>query len=75
MVYPNPAGSSLHIQTDLVINRVRVFNSLGSIVSDLELNSLPFQLDLSPFESGVYTLFFYHENGDAKFHKKIVIQK
>ncbi len=74
-VFPNPTSSTLHIDSDLNFNRARVFNTLGSLVFDQALKTMPAQLDLSHLETGMYTLRLTHTNSKHQdIQKNIIIQ-
>lgn len=55
-VYPNPAGSSLHIESSRAIERIQIYNLLGGLVSDQVISETPVLIDLSHLIPGTYTL-------------------
>ncbi|MDC9724063.1 MAG: T9SS type A sorting domain-containing protein [Urechidicola sp.] len=68
-VYPNPSKSRINISSSLDIIKLELFNLLGQkIVESTETS----QLDISDFDSGVYILNLYSENG--KGIKKIIVE-
>ena len=68
IVYPNPTRDHINIASNLRINAV-LYNSIGQpILQKINVN----QLDLSPFEAGIYNLVLTY--GDLKFTKKIIKQ-
>lgn len=73
-VYPNPARAFVQIDSQEEIIRIRIINSLGSIVSDQKISSLPARLDLSHLGSGLYTLWINHGNKNAVSHRTITVQ-
>lgn len=74
-IFPNPTGSKLYIDSDLNFNRARVFNTLGSLVFDQALKTMPAQLDLSHLETGMYTLRLTHTTSKhQEIKKNIIIQ-
>jgi lysophospholipase L1-like esterase len=62
--YPNPAGSLLHMNASMDIDRIRIYNLLGQMVLDFGVKSLPARIDLSHLERGAYTLCAHQ--GEAK---------
>lgn len=63
-VYPNPARSTVYIDADENISRVRLYHTTGSLVSDQEVKALPAQVDLSGFAPGIFTLRIQFENNE-----------
>lgn len=61
-LYPNPAGSVLHLESSMEIKRIRIFDLKGSPVADQQVNSVPVHIDLSQFSSGMYTLCAFPAN-------------
>ena len=73
-VYPNPAGSTLQIDSSVDIKRISIFNAMGSLVSDQMISSLQGNIDLSSLGSGIYTLWIYHKNDEIVSRRKLLIQ-
>ncbi|MBD3583573.1 T9SS type A sorting domain-containing protein [Flavobacterium selenitireducens] len=63
-LYPNPTSGKLELSGSLDIKSVRVYNTLGTLVSE--------KLDLSGQSSGVY--FVEITAGEGKFVRKVVRQ-
>lgn len=74
-VYPNPAGSTFHIDALKDISRICIFNATGMIVYDQMITALTAKIDLSHLGSGVYTLWVYHEKDETVSRKTIIIQE
>lgn len=56
-VYPNPATEVLNLNsTQLELERVAIFNVLGSKLTELEVTLQEFAIDLSSLSSGMYIL-------------------
>jgi hypothetical protein len=73
--YPNPGKGWLHvISNDHAWNRITVYNVLGAVVfeSDLEVNSNPF--DLTHLNDGMYIVKCTGP-GHTPFSKPVMIQK
>lgn len=73
-VYPNPAGSFMQIDSLEEITRIRIINSIGSIVSDQKISTSPARLDLSHLGSGLYTLWIDHGNKKAVSYRTLTVQ-
>jgi lysophospholipase L1-like esterase len=72
-VYPNPAGSKLFIESSLEIDRIRIYNSMGGLVDDKTLNSMPAELDLSHLGPGTYVLYATPKGADEPVLLKTII--
>jgi lysophospholipase L1-like esterase len=72
-VYPNPAGSSVQIDSQEKISRISIFNAKGSNVSDQMINSLPVEIDLSHLGPGLYILWFYHVDDDTVSRRTLIV--
>ena len=72
-VYPNPAGSTVHIDAAADISRIRIFSSTGSLVSDQNINALPAKIDLSRIAPGIYTLWIYFENQEKIERRTLLV--
>lgn len=56
-IYPSPASDMLNIETKgLFIERLILYNALGQIVLEHEPNSSSYQLNVSQFAAGMFTL-------------------
>ena len=74
-VYPNPTSSKIHIDSNLDLNRARLFNTLGSLVYDQVLETKPAQLDLSHLDPGFYIIRLSTANSKQQdIQKSIIIQ-
>lgn len=54
-VYPNPVKNFLNIVAENV-NRVTVYNALGQIMFNADVNDNHYVLDMSGFDNGIYTV-------------------
>lgn len=62
-LYPNPTNGKVNINfSDREINNIKVFNSIGIMVLNKEINNTFYELDLENFPKGVYYLTFTSEN-------------
>ena len=60
-IYPNPAGSVLYIEHPGSLSRVQVADASGGVVDDLQVREVPFSLDTSMLDPGLYTLLLYQK--------------
>jgi hypothetical protein len=72
-VYPNPASDKININWPSEEQQlVQIFDALGRTVFTAQLNSGINSIDVSNWESGVYTLHI--QQGDSLFVEKLMIQ-
>jgi hypothetical protein len=62
-VQPNPTSDLVYLKADANITEVRVVNYLGQTVQVFQMMETQPQIDLSPFDSGVYFLEVSTEEG------------
>ncbi len=68
-VYPNPATTSLHVQSNGVVNNITLINTVGQVVYSSTLNNA---IDISNLESGVYFIKVDTDNGTTT--QKVLIK-
>jgi hypothetical protein len=72
-IYPNPASDKINIPwTSEEKEVVQIFDALGRTVFTAQLNSGMNSIDVSAWESGVYTLHI--QQGDSLFVEKLMVQ-
>lgn len=71
-VFPNPATSSITIQSEIQNAELRLVNLEGKEVRVETLVSGNLKMEVGDLGSGAYVLFFDHDNGTEKV--KIIIQ-
>lgn len=69
-IYPNPAYSSITIQSKIALQRVQFFDVLGKLVQEVNLDGIATTVDISALTNGVYIAKFISESGSVS--KKIV---
>ena len=72
-VYPNPARD--HIKLSAVscqLSAVRVYNCLGMLVEEIEMNSNEVEINVSDYNAGIYFVEVISEKG--KFIEKLIIE-
>ncbi|MFT5602786.1 MAG: PKD repeat protein [Flavobacteriales bacterium] len=75
IVFPNPSSGSFKIKledTDLVNRQINIYNSLGVIVKDIELQKNTNEVEISNLTKGIY--FVSMRTNNNRLIKKIIIQ-
>lgn len=63
VIYPNPAQDVLHIQSDVEINRIIIYNSAGNLIFESNTTGQEFSLDIRNWSSGLYIIQIQNING------------
>lgn len=63
--YPNPVNDILIFENNNLISKITLFNIIGQLVAEKEINSLTGQLDMSKLPSGNYLLKVKTENEES----------
>ncbi len=72
-VYPNPAKDFVKVSTDNgQQTTVKIYNTLGMLVEEFEMNSDEIEINVSDYKSGIY--FINISNEEYNVTKKIVIE-
>lgn len=72
-VYPNPASDFVKVSTDnSQQTTVRIYNVLGMLVEEIEINSNETEINVSDYNPGVYFFNIQTESGNVT--KKIVVE-
>ena len=69
-IYPNPAENTIHIESDLVSQKIHIINQLGQIIVDTKTTNN--SVDVSQLTPGVYTVKVYFTETSIVCTKKIV---
>ena len=70
-IYPNPARDYIKLSSNnCQLSAVRVYNYLGILVEEIEVNSSDIEINVSDYSNGVYFIEIQTENGNVV--KKIV---
>lgn len=59
-IYPNPAQNRFYIATNLIIDKVKIYNSLGILVSVSE--NADNSIDVSQLKDGIYIVQIISDN-------------
>jgi hypothetical protein len=70
-VYPNPTNKIVNINSDDMLDRVSLYNSLGKLIYDSKISSTKHQIDISRLQPNVYILMIY-DNGNMIVEKIII---
>lgn len=63
LIYPNPASGFFTILSDDMIRRVMVYDLTGRLITNLEVNDLTTEVNISHFPEGVYLVRSTTDNG------------
>lgn len=58
-IYPNPAGSTIHIESTEAIERIQIFNMVGKLEKEVDVNNTSYSINLSHLVPGVYSMQIY----------------
>lgn len=68
-VYPNPADQFIFIRTQLLVDKIEMYNSTGTYLYVIEHK----KVDVSNLHAGLYMLIFYMADGKTIVKKVIVL--
>ena len=68
-VFPNPTNEILYIQTQLLVDKIEMYNSTGTYLYDIENK----KVDVSNLHAGFYMLIFYRADGKTIVKKVMVM--
>ena len=69
-IYPNPSSGMIHIKTEVQIERLELYNTIGQLVVSKDDNTK--QIDVQNLNSGIYVLKIYTDIGNFT-SKKIIV--
>lgn len=70
-LFPNPTGGIVRVYSgDLEIQNYQLFNAMGQLISEEQVLSSQFDLDLSTYSKGVYVVNIWV--GNERFQKKVI---
>ena len=73
-IYPNPASDFVRVSTvNGQQSTVRVYNTLGMLVEEFEMQSNEIEINVSDYKSGMYFINISTDNGDT-FTEKVVVR-
>lgn len=62
-ISPNPVQDFMNIESDFAISKIKIFNQIGQLVLEKEVNATQAHLDLSFMSSGLYNVLLETEKG------------
>ena len=71
-VYPNPASDKINIKSDVQIKSVKVYNYVGQVIVNEDVNGMMYHFNTSQYRPGIY--FFRIETEAGVVLKKVVIE-
>lgn len=71
-VYPNPANESVHVNSNILIDQVSVYDLSGALVSQFVWNSATNELNVSSLPAGTYVLEL--KMGENSVTKQFVVK-
>ena len=60
-IFPNPVASTLHIRTEIAIERIYISNVLGDVVQVIQNPEIVHAIDMAPYQVGMYFIRFEQE--------------
>jgi hypothetical protein len=71
-ISPNPAESVLHVQSDVALQKVIIYSSIGQILHQENVSSMQIDLEISDLSKGIYFVQTTSSQGStiSKFIKK-----
>ena len=71
-LYPNPAEDILKVSSNINMNKIQIYNTLGQLISSKDNNGLEGSINTSNYLSGVYYISITTDSGDIT--KKFIKQ-
>lgn len=62
-LFPNPAENILNVKSNKVIREFGVYNTVGQIIVNQQINSTVYSINLSDIEKGMYIIKFHMDDG------------
>ena len=72
-IYPNPSSSILHISNAPQGSRIKLINTLGQVLVNIDSMDAQTSLDVSRFANGIYTIIL--ESDGSLVTRKVLIEK
>ncbi len=71
MIFPNPARDFIKVESDMLIQKIQLYNIIGQVVGTFAVNGFKAEVDLTTHESGLYFLKFFSR--DHEWTKRLII--
>ncbi|MEA3503687.1 MAG: T9SS type A sorting domain-containing protein [Bacteroidota bacterium] len=72
MTFPNPANNVLNISSNENIQTVKVMNTLGQVVKNIEIGNSTYSMNISDLEKGIYIVEIKAANNQISTRKIVV---
>ena len=72
-IYPNPSSGILHINYTPQGSRIKLINTIGQVLVNMDSDAAQTTLDLSRFSNGLYTIML--ESDGSLVSRKVLIEK
>lgn len=72
-MYPNPSSGMVRIESQYQIEKISMYNSMGTRVLEAEIDNKKAELDLSSYSNGIYFLTIQNENNTIS--KKLILNR
>ena len=69
---PNPANNYFKVMSHYTINSIQVFDMVGKLILETNVNNFEKELDISNFSSGTYLVKINTAKGSVK--KKLIVE-
>lgn len=72
-IYPNPASTEVHIQSERLIKQLNIYSLQGRKLYQKDINQRNFNLDINQFSEGIYILNI--QDYQRSYHQKLIIKR
>jgi hypothetical protein len=72
--YPNPASSSLNINKETTIYKVKIYSLLGNFIKEFNVIGNIFILDIQNLLDGLYVVHFLDDYENIKFNELLLVK-
>jgi poly(hydroxyalkanoate) depolymerase family esterase len=72
-IYPNPSKGVINIQSETILQEIKIANLLGEILHHKQLNTQESKVDVSAYKAGIY-LIYLQEEGKVAIIRKIILE-
>ena len=73
-IYPNPTTNKIIIESNIINDKIEIYNSIGQIILTNYVTVPTFEVDISYLPSDMYFLKLYNKNNNNIILKKIIKQ-
>ncbi|MFI5171524.1 MAG: T9SS type A sorting domain-containing protein [Chitinophagales bacterium] len=69
---PNPCTDQINIQSEMIIQQIKIYTITGNLVTVAEPNDMNYQIATTNFSPGIYFVEIKFENGELRSSRMIV---